>query len=66
MKKDKKYRIEYLDLNEDLYIENDQLKRKVREDVEIKDGTWDDLRDYVLNALYKIRDYDKLHNSDNN
>ena len=62
MEEKKKYRIEYLDINDDLYIENDELKKRVRDGTEPKSGTWSDLRDYVLDALYKMKKYEEEHN----
>ena len=61
-----KVRIPYLDINEHFYMENDELKMKVCEDIESKQGTWDDLWLGVIEIIEKVRNYDEKHNKDTN
>ena len=62
MSKNKKYMIEYLDINEDFYVENDELKMKLHEDKEPQSGTWEDLWLGVREIMEKIYDYGEQHN----
>ena len=47
-------------------MENDELKMKVCEDIESKQGTWDDLWLGVIEIIEKVRNYDEKHNKDTN
>ena len=66
MSKNKKYMIEYLDLDDDLYIENDEVKMKVHEGAKPQDCTWEELWAEVINALDKMEKYDEAHTKYNN
>ena len=64
MKKD--IRIKYLELDESLYIENDEVKIIINENnIGSNTGTWDDLWTRVRSCLEKIRDYE-LNNTQSN
>ena len=66
MSKNKKYMIEYLDLDDDLYIENDEVKMKVHEGAKPQDCIWEELWTEVINALDKMEKYYEAHTKYNN
>ena len=62
MKKNK-VRIPYLEINEQFYVENDELK--MVKSTESRQGSWDDLWNGVLEIIYKVKEYDEANNPDN-
>ena len=64
MSKNKKYMIEYLDIDDRLYIENDEVKIRLIEGEQPRRGSWDEMWNGVLMAIKKIRKYDEAHNKD--
>ena len=52
-KNHKKPMIEYLDIDENFYIENDELKMRINESNGNDIGTWDDIWDGVLKIIEK-------------
>ena len=59
-------RIPYLDINENFYIEDDDLKMRLIENKLPKQGSWDDLWSGVLEIIDKVQEYDEMHNQNNN
>ena len=64
MSKNKKYMIEYLDINERFYIENDIVKMKLREGTTPRDGSWEEMWGMVKEIISKARKYDEENNTD--
>ncbi|MBR5332345.1 MAG: hypothetical protein IKV32_03465 [Muribaculaceae bacterium] len=62
-KNHKKPMIEYLDIDENIYIENDELKMRINESNGNDIGTWDDIWDGILKIIEKVREYDETHNT---
>ena len=62
MAESKKRIIEYLDINDDFYVENDELKMKMREDAATRRCSWDEMWDMVEEIIVKMSDYEKEHN----
>ena len=62
-KNHKKPMIEYLDINETYYIENDKVKLHLNEDFAPKQGTWDEVWGDALEIIKKAREYDETHNT---
>ena len=62
-KNHKKPMIEYLDIDENFYIENDELKMRINESNGNDIGTWDDIWDGILKIIEKVREYDETHNT---
>ena len=60
--KKKKYMIEYLDIDENYYIENDEVKLHLREDSTGRSGTWDEMWRDVMKIINAARKYDEEHN----
>ena len=54
--------IEYLDIDENIYIENDVVKTRLNESNGNDIGTWDDMWQGVLKIIEKAREYDETHN----
>lgn len=61
----KKYMIEYLDIDENYYIENDDIKFHQHEGQEEQEGTWEEMRSDVLKILLAMKKYDEEHNGHN-
>lgn len=53
-----KFRIKYLELDENRYIENDQFKIRLNESGNPKFGTWDELWAKVRSDIEKIAKYE--------
>lgn len=58
---EKKYNIEYLELDKDIYIENDKVKTRLNENNIQEYCTWEELWDRVRNAIIRIKEYE--HNN---
>lgn len=55
----KKPMIEYLEIDENIYIENDVVKTRFMEYNGKDFGTWDDMWQGVLKIIQKAREYDE-------
>lgn len=55
----KKYRIEYLELDECRYIENDEFKVRSNENNVQESCTWDEMWDMVLADIDKLEAYEQ-------
>lgn len=55
----KKPMIEYLEIDETYYIENDKVKLHLNEDFASNQGTWDEVWADVLKIIQKVREYDE-------
>ena len=55
----KKPMIEYLEIDENIYIENDIVKTRFMEYNGKDIGTWDDMWQGVLKIIEKVREYDE-------
>ncbi len=64
MKRKKKYMVEYLNIDDRLYIENDEVKIRLVEGEHPRRCSWDEMWNGVLMAIKKIREYDEAHNKD--
>lgn len=60
---EKKSKIRYLELDSDIYIENDKVKTRLNENNIQEYCTWEELWDRVRNAIIKIKDYYEDNNS---
>lgn len=59
----KKPIIEYLELDESTYIEQDIVKSRLDENIDYKNFvTHDELWNRIINNMQKIREYDETHN----
>ena len=56
-------RIPYLEINENFYIEDNELKMRVNESELPQEGSWDDIWDGVLEIITKVQEYDEEHNN---
>jgi hypothetical protein len=65
-KKMNKPMIEYLEIDERFYIENDIIKTRINETEDRDECSWDELWEDALKIMEKIRKYDELHNPNNN
>ena len=63
--KKKKYMIEYLDIDDTYYIENDDIKFHLHEGQEDQDGTWDEVWGDALKIIKAMKEYDERHNQNN-
>ena len=63
--KKKKYMIEYLDIDDTYYIENDDIKFHLHEGQVDQSGTWDDMRNDVIKILKCMKEYDERRNHSN-
>ena len=64
MKENKKRMIDYLDINEDFYIENDKLKTKLCENEMPQRCSWEKVRLTVKEIMEKIFEYEHTHFKD--
>lgn len=55
---EKKHNIEYLELDESRYIENDEFKVKLNENDAQEYCTWDEMWDMVLADIDKLEEYE--------
>ena len=62
MKKDKKYMVEYLNIDEHIYIENDEVKIRLVEGESPRECSWEEMRDGVMEIINKVREYDESRN----
>lgn len=60
-RKSKKPMIEYLDIDETYYIENDVVKLHLDE-TSPQQGSWDDVWEDALKIILKAKEYDETHN----
>lgn len=58
MNKERKPRIKYLDLEEGIFIENDEVKTILNENNAQEYCSWDEMWDRVRNAMIKIKNYE--------
>ena len=65
MCKKNKPMIEFLDIDETYYIENDKVKLHLNEGFVPKHGTWDEVWGDVLKIIQKAREFDEKHNNNN-
>ena len=61
-KESKKPMVDYLELDNNTYIENDVIKTRINESKDNDECSWDELWEVVLKIMGKIRRYDELHN----
>ena len=61
----KKYRIEYLDINENFYIENDRVKLHLREDNSPKKATWGEVWMGAWEIIETALEYNEKNNKHN-
>ena len=62
-KRTNKPMIEFLEIDEKTYIENDVIKSRLNENITPADYvSWDDLWESIYDAMSKIRKYDETHN----
>jgi hypothetical protein len=61
-KKINKPMIEYLEIDERFYIENDEVKLHLNEISSPQQGTWDDVWEDVFIILRKAKEYDEKYN----
>ena len=54
--------VEYLNIDEHIYIENDEVKIRLVEGEEPRECTWEEMRDGVMEIIEKVRKYDEEHN----
>lgn len=54
--------IEYLDIDERFYIENDRVKLHLNETSIPQEGTWEDVWGDVIKIIEKAKQYDEEHN----
>ena len=55
--------VEYLDLDENTYIENDIIKSRISEnDAPVKFVPWNEFWNKVYDGICKIKEYDETHN----
>lgn len=57
--------IEFLNIDETYYVEDDELKMKINESKLPQEGSWDDIWDGVLEIIQKAREFDEKHNNNN-
>ena len=56
-------RIKYLEIDENTYIENDEIKTIIDEShIQPKFVSWDEFWDNLYNRIAKIKEYDETHN----
>ena len=60
----KKPKIEYLELEEGIYIENDVIKTRLNENNAQEQCTWDEMWNRVRDAIIRIKDYEDNNNYD--
>ena len=65
MSKNKKYMIEYLDINENFYIENDEVKLHLREDSSPQRATWDEVWMGAWEIIEAALDYNEKNTKHN-
>lgn len=58
----KKPMIEYLEIDEIYYIENDRVKLHFYEGFELQQGTWDEVWGDALKKLLKAKEYCEKNN----
>lgn len=55
--------IEYLEIDENTYIENDVFKTKITENANSQEFVpWDEFWSTIYNRISKIKEYDETHN----
>ena len=56
--------IEYLEIDENIYVENDVVKYRLNENINHENYiSWDELWEGVHDAMSKIKQYDEKHNN---
>ena len=58
----KKYRIEYLDIDDNFYIENDRVKLRHHKDTSSQRETWDEVWMGAWKIIEAAMRYDEEHN----